>query len=391
MQALGESVSLPDFLSSPGVTIAACICLFLVIDDIGFRDADPFAFGDANYSLYPPYSGDRGRVDVQYGILSAAQFARLTVTVDPNLTSTVSVICRSSGRTVHSLLVAVNKTAAPIAILNSRTLSFDSLSIKVDAIGEISAFSYANIRFDLASPVFFYRRLLVRISFFFVSGTFLLLFLRQSLVGSFRAVSAIVLLAISILSTDPFVLLANTEAAAVADACVRRLLLSSCKAVAAVQCLNFEWGSKTVAVFAAVFAVDLAVGLVNDSLFASSYFHDPLAWELFPWTTWDWSVVGLTLVEAVSVVAGLCFTARNSVMRALLSFFLLCLSEVAVIQTVKDSERGALALIAIAIPNLFACNYIGESQSSCRSFAVGTDSYKSIELEDIPSLVPMPN
>jgi hypothetical protein len=379
-----QRLSLSDLFSSSGMTVMGCICLLFMIDNISFSEADPFSFCCANYSFYPPYSGDRGRIDVRYDRLHSTQFVRGIVTLVPNstnFTSLISIVSRSAGSVVHSAILRTNITDGPFEILNLRDITFDSISVTIDSKGSISSSSFANVRFDFGSVLFFYHKLLIRVSFFFNSVVFLWIFLPESLFLSFPKISRICLLAFSILSTNPVLILVNTEATAITDVCFRRLLLSSCKAVAAVQCLRIDWSVRRFFLtLVIIYFIDIGVGVAADVRFAVRYFRNPLVEDLELWGE-NWAVLGLTAVEGMMVLILVFWVAPNGVVLSVLAFAVLCGTEGIVIASAKDCERGLKYLVGIAIPNLFACDYIREQQKTKRS--VEEKSWQRIEQSEV--------
>jgi hypothetical protein len=362
-----QKISLSDILSSTATTVTCCICFFVLIDAIAFPDLDPITFGDRNCSLFPSYSHNRQFASVQIdGLTRFTHFVRVEVTIDPNssersdVTSLIAIVFRENGHIVDRRLISTNITAQPLEVVCLRALSFDSVSVKIDSQGDFSENSYANVHFDFGSSLFFYRRLLIRASFFSVSLSFLVVFCRKCL--ELRGIPKIMLVVMSACAANRFMLFLNSEVAALANASIRRLFLGTTTLIAALR--NFiipEMGwskAKLLVVFgilALFYCTDLGLGLAIDCGLARRLFQNLAASGSLG--TLEWGRFALLTIEMLAMPFSAFLLGHIRILR-LIVFFFQCMNDVVVLMNTRDGERGFLSIVGMAIPNIFAYDYI---------------------------------
>jgi hypothetical protein len=386
-----RQIRLADVISSVGVTMIGCICLYVLIDVIGFSGVHPLTFADGNYSLYPPSSYDRTSITTQYdGIGRFTQFVRGAITIGETASDVESLIqltFTDAGRVVHTHQISTNTTGAPFIVFDSRSISCDSISVRIHCQGAFSDSSFLNLRFDFGSSGFFFRKFLFRASFFIVCLTFLCLFLKRFLSTSFKAISSILLLVLSLLSSDPFILLLNTKSAVIADAVFHRFFISGCKFCAAISLL-FPAGSirartsriVTIAIISVCFVADVAAGIATDCIFAAVYFAEPTR-DISGYGGVDIASLVLLGAEALAVLVVVVGYAENDLL-SLFGFVLLCGNEAVVMVSARNYDNGMWFVVGMAVPHIFACDYVAKRRKAQTDWAKIESDDSGEELED---------
>jgi hypothetical protein len=163
-------------------------------------------------------------------------------------------------------------------------------------------------------------------------------------------------------AANPPILFLNSEAAALADASIRRLFLGTTRLIAALHNLIIPETSRSNAKLLVVlgiltlfYCVDLGPGLVIDCALAQLLFQSPAASDSLG--RLEWGKFALLTIEILALPCGAFLLGHIRILR-LTAFLFQCINDVIVLMNTRDSERGFLYIVGMAIPNIFAYDSI---------------------------------
>ena len=343
-------------------TTFICIITFLLLDAYGFFDIDPVNNYQVDYPL-TFFSENQGQFSALVThIHPLSHFMKSYIWFSSNISQIYgSINYFSNGFFIQSENITIslnNSYNVKTLIKSSRKINFDQvhfLFMCQSTSSQLSSKIHVYFLAQIGSYSALDRDLFIRGSFFILSLSFMVLYLKNFFTRSsslFHRICSLSFLILAFLATNPFLILLNNISAELTNILFKRLFFTISRYVLFVRYLI----SPQYFAISLIFIFDLIFSFLGDGFFVLFNFLDPTNTITYKPQIYDILFFIMLIIEVIFIVLFAFFwKISKGKYDIFFNFIILSLNELITFISRQKYNKGLLYIISFSIPTIFAC------------------------------------